>query len=94
MGDCGRVDSLLVDVSLLGERGEATGRDMALLAVSDRDPGGDELIWTGATAPFTGERGGTCCLKGGDVAGTSMYVGEVAVLGRGSPKTGGDRLSV
>lgn len=26
---------------------------MALLAVSDRDPGGDELIWTGATAPPT-----------------------------------------
>lgn len=34
-----------------GETGEETGVAMALLAVSERDPGGDELIWTGATAP-------------------------------------------
>lgn len=26
---------------------------MALLALSDSDPDGDELIWTGATAPST-----------------------------------------
>lgn len=26
---------------------------MALLVESDKDPGGDELIWTGATAPST-----------------------------------------
>lgn len=33
--------------------------DIALLAVSDRDPGGDELIWTGATASSTAiTRGG------------------------------------
>lgn len=37
---------------LLGERGEAQGGTPALLAVSDRVPVGDELIWTGATAPF------------------------------------------
>lgn len=41
---------------LLGERGEAQEGDIALLAVSDRDPGGDELIWTGATAPSTAEQ--------------------------------------
>lgn len=35
----------------MGEGGEARGGDTALLAVSDRDPGGDELIWTGATVP-------------------------------------------
>lgn len=38
---------------MLGERGEAQAGDIALLAVSDKDPGGDELIWTGATAPST-----------------------------------------
>lgn len=27
--------------------------EKARLAVSERDPGGDELIWTGATAPST-----------------------------------------
>lgn len=44
---------------MLGETGEAKEGDMALLAVSDRDPGGDELIWSGATAPSTTEpRGG------------------------------------
>lgn len=35
----------------MGEGGEACEGDTALLAVSDRDPGGDELIWTGATVP-------------------------------------------
>lgn len=43
---------------LLGERGDAQEGDIALLAVSDRDPGGDELIWTGATAPSTTEQRG------------------------------------
>lgn len=36
---------------VLGERGATQMGDMALLAVSDREPDGDELIWTGATAP-------------------------------------------
>lgn len=44
---------------VLGETGEAKEGDMALLAVSDRDPGGDELIRSGATAPSATEpRGG------------------------------------
>lgn len=44
---------------LLGETGEEKQGDIALLAVSDRDPGGDELIWSGATAPSATEpRGG------------------------------------
>lgn len=71
VGDGGRGDSLHVD-SWLGESGEAQGGDMALLAVSDKDPGGDELIWIGATAPSTGERGGTWRLQGGEAAGTNM----------------------
>lgn len=79
---------------MLGETGEAQWEDMALLAVSDRDPGGDELIWTGATAPSTGERGGTWSLRGGEAAGTNIRVGVAAVFGSGSLITGGERLSV
>lgn len=37
----------------MGEGGEAEGGNMALLAVSDKDPGGEELIWIGATVPST-----------------------------------------
>lgn len=37
----------------MGEGSEARGGNAALLAVSDRDPGGDELIWIGATVPST-----------------------------------------
>lgn len=37
----------------IGEGGEAQGGNAALLAESDRDPGGDELIWIGATVPST-----------------------------------------
>lgn len=65
---------------MLGERGEAKGGDMALLALSDREPGGDELIWIGATAPSTGESGGSRRLHGGEVVGTNMYVGAGAAL--------------
>lgn len=44
-----------LQLPLLGETGEAKKGDIALLAVSDRDPGGDELIWRGATAPSATE---------------------------------------
>lgn len=37
----------------MGEGGEVQRGNTALLAVSDRDPGGDELIWIGATVPST-----------------------------------------
>lgn len=35
------------------EGGEAQRGDTALLAVSDGDPGRDELLWIGATVPST-----------------------------------------
>lgn len=62
---------------------------MALLAVSDREPSGDELIWTGATVPSTGESGGNWHLEGGDTVGTNIYVGVVALPGIGNLMSGG-----
>lgn len=38
------------------EGGEAQVGDTALLAVSDGDSGGDELLWIGATVPSTTKR--------------------------------------
>lgn len=66
---------------LLWKRGEAQVGEKARLAVSERDPGGDELIWMGATAPST-----TKARKERSGARTHVYSSCCAVAFKAKPK--------
>lgn len=77
--DGGEGLSLHGDKPVLGDWGEADMENKALLVQSDREPCGEDPIWSGAKAPLTGDKGviWAVVVGEGEAAGTSMYVGVV-----------------